>query len=75
MLTILTSNVEHGKARLEGATFICIVKAKRNQEALKEADQYRKLETTLGKGSIERSAWALAPRDFSGTCPFLTNVH
>lgn len=71
MLTILTSSDEHGKARLDGAAFLYIVKAKSSHKALKEADRYGKLETTLGKGSIERLAWALAPGDFSRTCPLM----
>lgn len=44
----------YGKARLDGAKLLCLVKAKGNQEALKEAHHYGKLETTLSKGSIER---------------------
>lgn len=42
--------------RLDGAKLLCLVKAKGNQEALKEAHHYGKLETTLRTGSIERSA-------------------
>lgn len=42
------------KAGLDGAKLLCRVRAKRDQEVLKESGQNRKLETTLGKGSTER---------------------
>lgn len=50
---------------------LCILKAERDEEALKKAHNYGKLETTLGKKEvIKKSAWRLAPRDFL----FLINI-
>lgn len=47
LLAILIDGYGKARLRLDGAKLLCLVKAKGNQEALKEAHHYGKLETTL----------------------------